>query len=76
MERNGASVEELEAAGAGKLRLAVVDGDIDNGSVMSGQIAGMIKDIKSCRDIIEGMVQEAMTSHERIRQLSGGGLDG
>ncbi|HMM70548.1 MAG TPA: enoyl-[acyl-carrier-protein] reductase FabK, partial [Gudongella oleilytica] len=76
MEKNGASVEELEAAGAGKLRLAVVDGDIDNGSVMSGQIAGMIKDIKSCRDIIEGMVQEAMTSHERIRQLSGGGLDG
>jgi enoyl-[acyl-carrier protein] reductase II len=76
MEKNGASVEELEAAGAGKLRLAVVDGDIDNGSVMSGQIAGMIKDIKSCRDIIEGMVQEALTSNERINQLSGGGLDG
>lgn len=76
MEKNGAAIEELEAAGAGKLRLAVVDGDIDNGSVMSGQIAGMIKDIKSCKDIIEGMVQEALTSHERIKQLSGGGLDG
>ena len=76
MEKKGATLEELEAAGAGKLRIAVVDGDIDNGSVMSGQIAGMIKDIKSCRDIIEGMIQEALASHGRIKQLSGGGLDG
>lgn len=76
MEKKGATLEELEAAGAGKLRIAVVDGDIDNGSVMSGQIAGMIKDIKSCRDIIEGMIQEALASYGRIKQLSGGGLDG
>lgn len=35
--------EELEALGRGALRKAVVEGDVDNGSVMSGQIAGLVK---------------------------------
>ena len=76
MEKNGATAEQLEAAGAGKLRIAVVEGDVENGSVMSGQIAGMIRDIKSCKDIISGMEQEAFSTILRIKQLSGGGLNG
>ena len=41
------SFEELERLGAGRLKLAVKDGDIATGSVMAGQIAGLIDDIKN-----------------------------
>ena len=52
-EKEGASVEELEALGAGGLRLAVVEGDVINGTVMSGQIAGMIKQEQTAKEMIE-----------------------
>jgi enoyl-[acyl-carrier protein] reductase II len=72
MEKAGATVEELEASGAGKLRIAVVEGDVVNGSVMSGQIAGMIKDIRSCSDIIDGLTAEALDVLKRVQKFSGG----
>ena len=50
------SPEELEAMGAGTLRIAAREGDVDNGSVMIGQIAGMIKDIKTVDEIIQDIV--------------------
>lgn len=56
MEKRGASIEELEGMGAGKLRIAAREGDVANGSVMVGQIAGMIKNIKSVDDIIQDIV--------------------
>lgn len=52
MEQRGASVEELEEFGTGKLRAAVVDGDVRNGSVMLGQVAGMIQDELTASEII------------------------
>lgn len=58
MEKNGASVEELEARGTGALRLAVVEGDVVNGTVMSGQIAGMITKEQTAKEIIEELVSE------------------
>lgn len=58
LERSGASVEELDALGAGKLKVAAVDGDVKHGSVMAGQSAGMIKDIKSVDKIIQDIVEE------------------
>ncbi|WP_378955460.1 enoyl-[acyl-carrier-protein] reductase FabK [Pelosinus sp. sgz500959] len=61
MEKNGASPEELEGMGAGKLRIAVREGDVDNGSVMIGQIAGMIKNIKSVDDIIQDIMRDIPT---------------
>lgn len=57
MEKNGSSPEELEQLGAGKLRIAAREGDVDYGSVMIGQIAGMITDIKSVEDIIQDIVK-------------------
>lgn len=51
--------EELEAMGAGALRKAAIEGDVNNGSVMCGQIAGMIQDIVSCEDIITQTCNEA-----------------
>ena len=59
LEKQGASFEELEYLTLGGLRKAVVDGDVKMGSVMSGQIAGMIQDELTCREVIERTVNEA-----------------
>lgn len=59
LERSGATIEQLEALGSGALRRAVQDGDMDTGSVMAGQIAGMIKTEQTCREIVEDMFAQA-----------------
>ncbi|MBC7263558.1 MAG: enoyl-[acyl-carrier-protein] reductase FabK [Chloroflexi bacterium] len=60
MEKKGGFTEaELIEFGTGKLRLAVVEGDVENGSFMAGQIAGMIHDVVPCRELIERIVTEA-----------------
>ena len=59
MEKEGAPFEELEKMTLGSLRRAVQDGDAKNGSLMAGQIAGMIKEERSCEDIIKSTVSEA-----------------
>lgn len=56
MEQRGASIEELDKIGAGKLRLAAREGDVDYGSVMIGQISGMIDEIQSVDEIIKSLV--------------------
>lgn len=58
MEKKGASLEELEYLTLGALKKAVVDGDIQDGSVMSGQIAGMIKEELSCKEVMDQLVEE------------------
>ncbi|MEW8995451.1 enoyl-[acyl-carrier-protein] reductase FabK [Clostridium sp.] len=57
LEKAGTSPEELEKLGVGGLRKAVIEGDIDNGSVMAGQIAGLIKKQESCEDIIKDFIE-------------------
>ncbi|MCI8993453.1 MAG: enoyl-[acyl-carrier-protein] reductase FabK [Eubacterium sp.] len=59
LEEEGAGFEELEKLTVGSLRNAVIDGDVTNGTVMAGQIAGMISDIKSCEEIIKMITTEA-----------------
>ncbi len=59
LEKEGASFEELEQLAAGALRKAVVDGDVMYGTVMAGQIAGMISEEKTCREIIDSIMQQA-----------------
>lgn len=53
------SINEIEELGAGALRNAVVDGDVINGSVMAGQIAGLIKSEETCQEILEDIYSEA-----------------
>ena len=55
LENDNASIEELEELGKGALKKAVVDGDIENGSLMAGQISGMVNKIQSVKEIIEEM---------------------
>ncbi|TFZ41069.1 enoyl-[acyl-carrier-protein] reductase FabK [Soehngenia longivitae] len=72
LEKQNAPLEELDKFGAGKLRLAVVEGDVEQGSVMSGQIAGLINDIKPCKEIIEGICSEAETVIKNLSKMVGG----
>ncbi|MCC8167776.1 MAG: enoyl-[acyl-carrier-protein] reductase FabK [Clostridiales bacterium] len=58
-EQEGATLEELENMTLGALRRAVVDGDVEYGSVMAGQVAGMIKKEESCADIIADVMKGA-----------------
>lgn len=59
LEKAGASIEELEYLTLGALRKAVVEGDVKEGSVMSGQIAGMIGEELTCKEVIGQLVKEA-----------------
>lgn len=61
MEQEGASFEELEHLTLGSLRKAVVEGDVVNGTIMAGQIAGLVKEEKSCEDIIKDIMTQAKT---------------
>ena len=58
MEQEGAPFEELELMSLGGLRKAVVDGDVKTGSVMSGQIAGLVNEQMSCQALIQKLVRE------------------
>ena len=58
LENQGAGFEELEQLTLGGLRKAVVEGDVKNGSVMAGQIAGMVKEKLSCKELIDKLVRE------------------
>jgi len=67
LEKSNGTVEEMEQLGRGRLYKAAVEGDVDYGSVMSGQIAGLVNKEQSCEEIIIEMFEEA----ERIiRNLS------
>lgn len=57
-EKEGATMEELEVYTLGSLRKAVLDGDVSNGSLMAGQVSGMIKEILPVKTIIERMFNE------------------
>jgi enoyl-[acyl-carrier protein] reductase II len=61
LEAQGASFEELEKLTLGGLRKAVVEGDTDQGSVLAGQIAGMVNRRQSCREIIDEIMGQAET---------------
>ena len=59
LEQEGKSFEELEYLTLGALRKAVVDGDVTHGTVMAGQIAGMINKEQTCKEIIDEMMAQA-----------------
>ena len=61
LEKQGADFMELEKLTLGSLRNAVIDGDVVSGTVMAGQIAGLIKEEKNCKDIVEDIMAETET---------------
>ncbi len=68
LEREGADFMELEKLTLGSLRSAAIDGDVVNGTVMAGQIAGLIHSELSCSEIIQDIMEQA-------ERLLGGGSE-
>jgi enoyl-[acyl-carrier protein] reductase II len=68
LEARRAPVEEIEALGSGRLREAVC-GNVEEGSVMSGQIAGLIKDIKPVQQVIEDIIREFKETVKKLPQV-------
>lgn len=69
LEKQAAPLEEYEKLGVGALRKAVVDGDMDNGSIMAGQIAAMVNKEQTCKEIIEEIFAEAKQVYESRKAL-------
>ncbi|MDF2521804.1 MAG: 2-nitropropane dioxygenase [Clostridia bacterium] len=69
LESSGGTAEDYEKLGVGRLRSAVVDGDADYGSVMAGQISGMVNEIKPAKKIIEDMVIEAQAVMNLLKNI-------
>lgn len=72
LEKNNAPMDEFERLGTGSLRKACIEGDTDNGTVMAGQISGIVKEIKSVRDIIEGIINESDNVITKVNNIVGG----
>lgn len=69
LERTDIPLSELEKLGAGALRLAVVDGDVDFGSLMAGQSAGMVSEIEPAADIIKNIATDAESLAVRMKEF-------
>ena len=66
MEYDHASIEDIERFGTGKLRGGVIDGDLEWGSLMAGQSAGMVNDIRPAAEIVESLFAEAKMVLEKL----------
>ena len=64
MEKKDVPLEEMEQLTLGSLRKAVFDGDVDGGSFMAGQVAGMVHEIRPLRQIFE----ELMAGYAAVRK--------
>lgn len=69
MEAEGADKMSLEEFTLGSLCKAVLDGDVENGSLMAGQVSGMIKEIRPLRQIFEDLAAEAEATLKGLSQL-------
>jgi enoyl-[acyl-carrier protein] reductase II len=67
-EAAGASADELEKLSLGTLRMASREGDVEMGSVMLGQISGMMNDIKPVRVILEDLVKGVAAAAENVHK--------
>ncbi|MGM9572365.1 MAG: enoyl-[acyl-carrier-protein] reductase FabK [bacterium] len=70
-EKKGASEEELEQLGIGRLRQAVIDGDVEYGAVMLGQISGLVKSIKPAKQIIKELADDVEKEKARMKDIMG-----
>ena len=67
LEEKSSTLMELEELTLGSLRRAVYDGDVENGSVMAGQIAGLVSELRPVKNIIEETVEEAREVLQRAK---------
>jgi enoyl-[acyl-carrier protein] reductase II len=72
LEEGGATPEELDLFGQGRMYLGLIEGDVNDGSLLAGQIAGMIKEIKPVKAIIEEIMTEAEAVIANLSKQTGG----
>ena len=70
-EKSGVSVEEIMEFGVGKVRLGLIEGDTKGGTLLAGQISGMIREIKPVKVIIEEIMAEAEAIISRLKNSTG-----
>ena len=68
MEKDHLPLEELEKLTLGSLRRAVFDGDVDTGSFMAGQVAGMVHEVRPLRQIFEDLMAGY---HKTVKEMQG-----
>ena len=68
LEKKGATLEELEKVTLGGLCRAVLEGDVETGSVMAGQVAGMLQKIRPVRQILEELYAQGRAVLEAASQ--------
>ena len=66
LEKRGATLEELEHVTLGGLRRAVFEGDMERGSVMAGQVAGMLHEVRPVADILDELWE---SGRQRMKSL-------
>jgi len=69
LEKRGASEQEVVEFGTGRLRLAVQEGDVVHGSLMAGQVAGLVHDIVPAGEVVRRTVAEAEALLRRLPVL-------
>jgi nitronate monooxygenase len=70
LEAKGCDLEELIPLISGKkVKEAWETGNVDDAPMMMGQSVGLVKDIPTCKNLIERMVKEAKADIERVRTL-------
>ena len=69
LERRGASDTEIIEFGTGRLRRAAMEGDVTHGSVMAGQIAGLIHDVVPAAEVLRRTVDQAKEVLRRLPTL-------
>jgi enoyl-[acyl-carrier protein] reductase II len=70
MEKAGVSESQVVEFGTGRLQLAVLKGDVQNGSVMAGQISGLVHDVLPAADLIRRICAEAEALLARLPQYA------
>ena len=69
MEKRNATPEEIDAFGRGSLKKAVVDGDMENGSIMSGQIAGIVTKKQTSEEIVKELYREYLEIIQNMQKI-------
>ena len=69
LEKRGATEREIIEFGTGRLRMAVVEGDVTHGSLMAGQSAALVHDIAPAGEIVRRTVAEAEEMLGRVQAL-------
>lgn len=69
LEKSNCDIEELEKLGKGSLPRAAKDGDVVNGSVMAGQISGLVNKEETCHEIIQDLINSAKSTIENVGGL-------